>query len=159
MLRLFTRFFGSRDNRPALSSSFRDRMNIGYFIEYSTKYRGYLDGLKLDHEPDEIAVQMRCYRKVIRNKAEISKWAHPALLRKDELRIDNMEPLEREKTFFAAFEYAVAEPEIYRDTFNQLEILEAYLRTYGCPSDVKERILKAEIAGDIELAGLYRKFS
>ena len=133
-------------------------MNIGYFVEYSTLYRGYLAGLEPDHEPDEIAVQMRYYRKVIRNKAEISKWAHPALLRKDELRIDNMEPPEREKAFFAALEYADVEPEIYRDTFSRFEILETYLRTYGCPSDVKERTLKAEVSGDSALAGLYRKY-
>ena len=141
------------------ASSFRDRMNIGYFVEYSTLYRGYLAGLERDHEPDEIAVQMRYYGKVIRNKADICKWAHPALLRKDELRIDNMEPPEREKAFFAALEYADTEPEIFKDTFNRLEILETYLRVYGCPSDVKERILKAEISSDAALASLYRKYS
>ena len=137
---------------------FDRKMDVGYFIEYAKTYREYIRSLELDHEPEEIEQQMKYYKRIMHNKADIRKWAHPALTRKDELKIDNMSDDEREKEFFGELEYADAYLEIYKNTFSKSAILEQYMKAYGCPSDVEERILKAEVAGDFGLASLYGKY-
>ena len=139
-------------------STFDRKMDIGYFIEYSKIYRDYFKRLELDHEQDEIESQMLCYGKIIHDKADMFKWEHPALSRKDELKIDNLTDTEREKIFFRELDYADFRPEIYQNTFSKLNILESYIIAYGCPSDAEERMLKAEIAGDFDLAGIYGKY-
>lgn len=60
-----------------LVNKFDSKMDIGYFIEYCKIYRSYLKSLEQDHEPDEIKTQMRYYRKIMHNKADLYKWEHP----------------------------------------------------------------------------------
>jgi len=133
---------------------------VAFFIEYCRAYERKLYDISSDHEDDEIPTAMITYEKMIGQVARVSVCAHPFTGKStDELKIDNLPKQAVETMFFDSLEYAQRHERIFSNTSSRNMLMEFYIKAFGPPTDVKARILKAEVSGDEDLVRILRSCS
>lgn len=123
-----------------------DPVYFQLFYEYEMAKRR---GLEKTHEPDEIDEQVRLYAPMLHLQVTTTIGG----FKEDEQIIADYKKHDYSR-LFNVIEYVKK----HERGYDPRSMLNNAFSEFGPPADVEERALKAEIAGDFELAGFLRKY-